>query len=308
MAQRVTGFQIWFHCDYRREYLVVDYKPLAVDEQGAETRLKAYNAQVNVSLATLTEDMQGKIARLGDYVRAVLDVPEVEIGGVTMRGRPLLEYVQVVNDPRAENQQVTAVYLATAQTQNTTSLNVASRLTEGALRLIETMRTTCEQIAWDNLRKRLGGEASPLPDTRKRVLISYKSGPAERQQFVEAIAHRLGREQFVPWYDKWEIKAGDSIARELGEGFRDVAAILIVLTPDYPGERWAREELERAITKRVEEKIRVIPVIYETTGVPELLGNLRYVDCTDHEETQIERQFRDVIDALNEVELNPYRR
>jgi len=40
---------------------------------------------------------------------------------------------------------------------------------------------------------------------------------------------------------------------------------------------------------------------------PELLRTLRYVDCTSHAETQIERQFRDLIDALNEIELNPYR-
>jgi hypothetical protein len=31
------------------------------------------------------------------------------------------------------------------------------------------------------------------------------------------------------------------------------------------------------------------------------------MDCTDHEEDQIERQFRKIIDALNEIEMNPYR-
>jgi len=82
----------------------------------------------------------------------------------------------------------------------------------------------------------------------------------------------------------------------------------VVLTPDYPGERWAREELESAITKRTEQGIRVIPVIYEPCEQrPELLRSLHYVDCTNHDEAQIERQFRDLIDALNEIELNPYR-
>jgi len=300
---RVTGFVIWFHCDYKREYLVVDYKPVAVDDRGLEQMLAVYDEQQHLDFPALPEDMRGKLLRLGDYVRAILDAPEVEIAGVTMRGRPELTYIQVVN----QGQRVEAVYLSSAQTQTVTSLDVTARLPDSAWRLIENLRPMCEQIAWDHLRKRLGGDATPQPDTRKRVLISYKSGSEQRQQFVEAVATRLGREQFIPWYDKWDIKAGDSIARELGEGFRDVAAILIVLTPDYPGERWAREELERTITKRVEEKIRVIPVIYEPCKVPELLGTLRYVDCTSHDEVEIERQFRDLIDALNEVELNPYR-
>ena len=138
-------------------------------------------------------------------------------------------------------------------------------------------------------------------------MISYRKGPDERQRFVEAIAHRLGRDGFLPWYDEWEIRAGDSIARELQAGLENVYAMILVLTPDYPGERWAREEMETAITKRIEGGIRVIPVIYEPCERPALLRPLRYLDCTHHDQAQIERQFLDLIDALNEIELNPYR-
>jgi hypothetical protein len=174
------------------------------------------------------------------------------------------------------------------------------------MRLIESLIPTCEQLAWEDLRKRLG-HPEPGADHRKKVLISYRKGSIERQRFVEAIAHRLGREHFVPWYDEWEIKAGDSIARGIATGLENVYAMILVLTPDYPGERWAREEFESAITKRTEHGIRVIPVIYEPCQRPELLRTLRYVDCTSHEEAQIERQFLNLIDALNEIELNPYR-
>ena len=153
----------------------------------------------------------------------------------------------------------------------------------------------CKQVASDQV------------DTRRRVLISYKSGSQQRQRFVETIAHRLGRERFLPWYDKWDIKAGRSIVREIAVGLRNCSAIILVLTPGYPGGRWAREELENAIAKRVEQGIRVIPVIYEACTVPELLRTLRYVDCTNYKATQTERQFRDLVDALSEIELNPYR-
>ena len=301
MALRITALDIWFHFDVRSQTLIVDYKPRAVDENGVDHQLAVYNQQIHLRLDALPEGMQRKLNRLAEYVGELLDAPEVEVAGVPLRGSPLLQYYQVVG-PR-----VNAVYLASPDSRNPTSINVEGRLSEGARRLADNLLPMCEQLAWTDLRKRLGARGEPRPDTRKRVLISYKSGSEERQRFVEAIAHRLGREQFIPWYDKWEIKAGDSIARELAAGFHDVAAIIIVLTPDYPGERWAREELETAITKRIEQNIRVIPVIYEPCERPEMLGTLRYVNCINHDEAQIEPQFRELIDALNEIELNPYR-
>jgi TIR domain len=80
-----------------------------------------------------------------------------------------------------------------------------------------------------------------------------------------------------------------------------------VLTILVGAGRWAREEMEPAITKRTEENIRIIPVLDEECERPELLRTLRYVDCRDHRESNFERQFSDMIDALNEVEVNPYR-
>ncbi len=142
----------------------------------------------------------------------------------------------------------------------------------------------------------------------KKVLVSYRKSKPEYGQFAEAVANKLGGEGFWPWYDEWEILPGDSLPRELGEALRDVYAVLVVLTAAYPQGKWAREELEAAITKRVQQDIRVIPLLYEPCEIPELLRALVYVDCRSHDEEQFEGQFRRVIDALNEVDLNPYTR
>jgi hypothetical protein len=144
-----------------------------------------------------------------------------------------------------------------------------------------------------------------------------RNQPRRRYSSAIEAAHQngsgLSRQSHTAWgakasrYDKWEIIAGDSIARELAAGFQEVYGIVVVLSADYPGGRWARDELEAAVTKRIEENIRIVPVLYEHCERPELLRPLRYVDCTEHTEANIERQFSDLIDALNEIELNPYR-
>ena len=164
----------------------------------------------------------------------------------------------------------------------------------------------CEQLAWDHLRGRLGARAVVPADSRKTVLISYRKSDVKRQEFVEALAHRLGQEGFRPWYDEWEIKAGDSLPREIGTGLAEAYAVIIVLSSDYPGGRWAREEFEATITKRIEQGTRVIPVLHEPCDRPSLLSSLSYIDCTDHRAQSFERQFLRLIDALNEIELNPY--
>ena len=48
--------------------------------------------------------------------------------------------------------------------------------------------------------------------------------------------------------------------------------------------------------------------MYENGDIPELLRPLVRVDCTDHREEAFEAQFGRIIDALNELDLNPYRR
>jgi hypothetical protein len=207
MGTRVTAFHIWFHVDFRAgddqgNYLVVDYRPVGIDEEGHEQMLPMYDAQLNTTFVNLSEDMQGKLKRLGDYARAALEGPEIEIAGTALRGQPVLRYIQV------NRQRANAVYRASPSTRNPTDVDISKRLPEGAWSLIENLKPMCERLAWDDLRTRLGGDAAPQPDTRKRVLVSYKAGPQEREKFVEAIAHRLGREQFIPWFDKWESRPG----------------------------------------------------------------------------------------------------
>jgi hypothetical protein len=226
----------------------------------------------------------------------------------TPRSPRSVRYIQVVPDAAPSFfgvRKLHAIYLVGAD--NAIPQTRVVEQTDAIRRLVDNIYPLCEQLAWAHLRERLGQPAGPRTNPKRKVLLSYRKGNADRQRFVETVAHRLGREGFVPWFDEWEIKAGDSIAGEIASGFRDVYAIIMVLSADYPDGPWARVEMETAITKRVEENLRIIPVLYEDCERPELLRRLRYVDCRDHSEENFERQFSDVIDALNEVDLNPYR-
>jgi len=307
MPLKIKRFDLWLHYDTVGPTVVIDYTPVAEDAQGAQRPLFEYKTQLRIANlsdpdAKLPDALRRKLTRLAEYVQTQLAPPEIELEGLSVRGAPALRYYQVRLEPGPE---LNAAYVATPVDKNLVEKRI--EISDATLRLIANILPICEHLAWSHIRERLGQEAKPIVTTKRKILLSYRKGNHSRQRFVRSIADRLGREGFLPWYDEWEIHAGDSIAREVASGFREAYGIVIVLSADYPGGRWAREELETAITKRVEENTRIIPILYEDCAVPELLRPLRYVNCTEHTETNIERQFADLIDALNEIELNPYR-
>jgi len=302
LAIRIDGFLMWLHfqIDGQPPWLTIDYTPVATEDSGRR-RITEYQAQFRKDLATLPAALQSKLQRLVDYSRSALDLPEVDLGGVTARGTATLVYYQLLRLEQA-NPSLHVIY----RTGGGAHLEADIPISEATMRLIDNIRPTCEQLAWDHLRARLGAP-SGAPAEKKKVYLSYRKGVPARRAFVEAIAHRLGREGFNPWFDDWEIVAGDSLPREMGAGLENTYAIITIISADYPGERWAREELESAIVQRVERGIKVIPVLYESCERPSLLQPLSYVDCTSHDPEVFERQFLKIIDALNEIELNPYR-
>jgi hypothetical protein len=280
----------------------VIYTPIGIDDTGREQEVLAYANQVSLPNHQLPLTLRRKLARLTDYVLQILvQIPEIEVSGETHRGKPRLSFYEV--HPEAGWYMRVAYSVGTSP--HVVDVTVSPYdIAEGVKRLLANILPMYDQLGWIDLRARLGAAVDEPMTTKRKVLISYRAG---REDFAEAVAHRLGREGFLPWFDKWEIHAGDSLPREIGDGFQDVYAIMIILTPDYPKGRWAREELETAIVKRIEQDVRVIPILYEHCEIPELLRPLRYVNCTTHAHDHFEIQFREIIDALNEIELNPYR-
>lgn len=303
MATNVTGLAIWIHfqVDTSPPYFVIDYTPIVQDSDPSLelSELHVYHAQFQTKLDDLPPALREKLLRINDYVFSAVDVPEITFGGITGKGTVTPVYFQTAARSRHDLH-------ATYRVNGDLSCGPVP-VSDATERLLENIWPMCEQMAWDHLRQRLGAPTAQT-STRKRVYLCYRKGSEPRRAFVEAVAHRVGREGFLPWLDTWEIHAGDSLPREMADGLKDAYAIIIVLSPDFQDGKWAREELETAITQRVERNIKIIPVMYETCDRPVLLQPLRYVDCTAHEPDQFESQFLEIIDALNDIELNPYRR
>jgi len=293
---------IWINVqvDHSSPYLMIDYTPIATDETGYHRRVQEYQLQFQTALDSLPESLKGKLLRIGEACFAQIQAPELDLGDVQRRGTVKPWYYQIHRREKTGTVDV-AYHLDDGIADTRVSI------TEATERLIQNVWPSIYQMAWTHFRNRLDAPTTEATPQRKVFLSYRKRADSKLAIFVETIGHRVGREGFLPWLDGWEIKAGDSLPREIAAGLEDAYAIIIVLTPDYPQGKWAREEMEVAITKRVERNLKIIPVMYEACERPTLLQQIRSVDATSHQPEDFEKQFLEIIDALNEVDLNPYR-
>jgi hypothetical protein len=103
-----------------------------------------------------------------------------------------------------------------------------------------------------------------------RVFISHAG--EDRQRFVMAFAQRLRENGVDAWLDQWEMKPGDHFVEKIFEqGLRDADAVIIVLSAASVNKPWVREELNVSVVKRVQEGLKLIPVVIDACEIPECL-------------------------------------
>ncbi|EPY09233.1 TIR protein [Paenibacillus alvei TS-15] len=97
--------------------------------------------------------------------------------------------------------------------------------------------------------------------------------------FVEKLARDLKRIGVNVWFDKWEIKIGDSITWKIEEGIRENEFLGIVLSPEALNSEWVKSELGAAWVKQMQtKKVFVLPIFYRECQIPYFLSDRRFAD------------------------------
>lgn len=97
--------------------------------------------------------------------------------------------------------------------------------------------------------------------------------------FVEKLAVDLKAIGVAVWYDKWEIKVGDSLTRKIEQGIQECEYLAIVLSPEAIQSEWVKNELGAAWAKQMQTKaVVVLPILYRNCEIPPFLKDRRYAD------------------------------
>jgi hypothetical protein len=112
------------------------------------------------------------------------------------------------------------------------------------------------------------------------VFISYSRTDEEMAMRVRTA---LGKKGVRVWIDTEQILPGDLFVSKMEDGLEQSASVAILVSPASMESGWVEEEYSRAIslTKRVNNPVRVIPVLIERASLPGFLSNRSWVDFQD---------------------------
>ncbi|MDD5432976.1 MAG: toll/interleukin-1 receptor domain-containing protein [Candidatus Omnitrophica bacterium] len=127
----------------------------------------------------------------------------------------------------------------------------------------------------------------------------------DKERFVLGFAEKLLGEGVDAWVDKWEMQLGDSLVHKIfEEGIKQCDTFIIILSKFSVNKPWVKEELDSAVVKRIEEKMRLIPVtIDKDIEIPQSIRHLLRKPINDL--SNYEEEFKDIVKSIYGVTEKP---
>jgi hypothetical protein len=127
-------------------------------------------------------------------------------------------------------------------------------------------------------------------------LLFFICHASEDNLFVEQLCSILDANDIPLWYDKREIKVGDSIVERVSDGIGTASHLLLVLSTSSVQKPWVKKEFSAALMRQLQsEAIHVIPLLVNECEVPALLSDIKYVDCRGDIAVGVRRMLDDIL-------------
>jgi len=130
----------------------------------------------------------------------------------------------------------------------------------------------------------------------KDVFICHAS--EDKLDIIKPLVAAFKREGFSYWYDKAEIKWGDSIIEKVNEGLRISRYVIVVISKSFLSKNWPKRELNSVLNVEASTgKVRVLPLILGTDEVKRYIFK-KYPLLNDKVYLTWENDAQKIIDAL----------
>lgn len=99
-----------------------------------------------------------------------------------------------------------------------------------------------------------------------KIFISHASAD---KPFVDKLVRDLAAKSIPVWYDKLDLRIGDSVSGSINSGLTDSKYFAIVLSKASTASTWVREELNAALMKQVAQGgTFILPILIEDCDIP----------------------------------------
>lgn len=135
-----------------------------------------------------------------------------------------------------------------------------------------------------------------------KAFISYDS--RDRNRFVDDFAKKLMKNGIDVWYDEWELEYGDSLMKIFDEIIE--CDIFISVVSKYSiDSNWVREESDSAFIRKIENKIRFIPVVLmeDEINIPNEFNHI--LQCRIFNVDDYVEEFKKLVKNIFNVSTKP---
>jgi hypothetical protein len=87
----------------------------------------------------------------------------------------------------------------------------------------------------------------------------------DKESFVQPLAESLERENVKIWYDKFQMKIGDSLRKKIDEGLKSSKYGIVVLSRDFFKKNWTEYELNGLVAREMNGVKVILPIWHNVT-------------------------------------------
>lgn len=153
-----------------------------------------------------------------------------------------------------------------------------------------------EREAGDIIIKELADQLVSTLNNLKPTIQAFLCHSSEDKVIVEQFANRLKSSKHYVWFDKWEIKIGDSIVEKINNGLGGMTHLIIFLSKASVNKPWVKKELSSALMRKLKDNsVKIMPIKIDDTDIPPIISDIKYADCTEDLESGFQQLISDIV-------------
>jgi hypothetical protein len=134
--------------------------------------------------------------------------------------------------------------------------------------------------------------SNQLPPAASKLFLSYAR---EDRDTAQQLAHALGEEGFVVWWDR-EIRGGSDFTEEIASNLQTARLVLVLWSPTAVRSSFVRDESARA-----RDAGKLLPLRIQETDLPLGFGQIQTLDLIDWDGERDAASFRAVVNAIRQA-------
>lgn len=136
--------------------------------------------------------------------------------------------------------------------------------------------------------------------TQKQYHVFLSHASEDKKDFVEPFADALIKEGLTVWFDKFELKIGNSLRESIDYGLKNSKYGIVVLSEHFFNKQWTQKELNGLFAKEVSGEKVILPLWHkisknEVLNYSPMIADIKALNTSDFTYEELAKEIAKVI-------------